>query len=94
DLTKAIQGLKAENTIGNKGSFPAQPLPNPKSQYEVSDPSSSNQMEQAKSITTLMSRKTIDKTIPFRAEKPKDPEMGKEDGSSHAPPEIELEPRG
>ncbi|MGV7959438.1 hypothetical protein PJP14_29490, partial [Mycobacterium kansasii] len=65
--------------IGGKGMLPAQPLPNLKLQYEISDPSSLDQMEQAKSITTLRSGKTIDKTIPVRVEKPKDPEEDNND---------------
>ncbi|MGV8048386.1 hypothetical protein PJP07_29730, partial [Mycobacterium kansasii] len=65
-----MQKIDSRMTVIEKGMLPAQPLPNPKPQYEISDPSSSNQMGHAKSITTLRSGKIIDKTIPVKAEKP------------------------
>ena len=59
--------LKLETQIGQlatvvgereKGKFPSQPVPNPKSQYEVS---TSKSMEEAKSISILRSGKIIEK---------------------------------
>lgn len=56
-----------------KGTFPSQPQPNPKTQCEVQDSNPSKFIfEQAKSITTLWSGKIIDKEIPMKANKPKE----------------------
>jgi hypothetical protein len=56
-----------------KGKFLAQPQPNPQGQFGVNGSSSSGtQHEHVKSITTLRSGKVIDKTIPTKAQKPKE----------------------
>ncbi|MGV8065631.1 hypothetical protein PJP13_29825, partial [Mycobacterium kansasii] len=50
-LISSILRIESHIIIGGKGMLPAQPLSNPKLQYEISDTSSLDQMEQAKSIT-------------------------------------------
>ena len=45
----------------NKGTFPAQPLPNPKGQYEVHQGGPSNLKEHVQTVTTLCSGKEIEK---------------------------------
>ena len=47
-----------------KGKFPSQPLPNPKGQFQISEPSSSlNSHEQVQSIATLRSGKQVDNKV-------------------------------
>ncbi|XXG82481.1 hypothetical protein AAC387_Pa10g0417 [Persea americana] len=59
--------------IREKGSFPAQPHPNPKGQYEVANAGPSSSKEHVQVVTTLQSGKEIMKN---------DPKIGKEPGSS------------
>ncbi len=65
--------IEAHLSVREKGTFPSQPQPNPKTQCEVQDSNPSKSvLGQAKSITTLQSGKIIDKEIPMKADKPKE----------------------
>ena len=67
EIKNTLSALTASLRTQEKGKFPAQPQPNPSSQCNIT--SSDTQSENANSITTLRSGKTVDKTI-----SPKEPE--------------------
>ena len=79
ELKTSVEEIKARLNA-REGMLPAQPVPNPKTQCEISVPSSSNQhMEHAKAITTLRSGKIIEKSDPVKVSTPNDPVSSKED---------------
>ena len=59
-----IKNLVTQSLTKEKGTFPAQPLPNPNRQAHAikNNPNPTNH-EQVQAVTTLRSGKTIDKTI-------------------------------
>ena len=82
DLKTSTARVESHLSAREKGTLPAQPLPNPRTQFEIQDASSSSQhMEHVQAITTLRSGKIIDKFNPVKALKPNDPKISKEDDS-------------
>ena len=64
NLTETISKLTTALTIHEKGKFPAQPEPNPKSQQHPQMGNSGNQnMSQVKSVITLRGGKVVEKHI-------------------------------
>lgn len=57
--------------VKEKGAFSAQPLTNPKGQYEVGCTSDSIPQVHVQVVTTLRSCKVIQKDVPPKVEKPK-----------------------
>ncbi|KAJ4723144.1 Integrase [Melia azedarach] len=67
DIKNTLSKLTSSLSVQEKGKFPAQPQPNPVSQFNVNNSDSSDtHPEDANSITTLRSGKIIDKTIPSK----------------------------
>ncbi|KAJ4717036.1 DNA-directed DNA polymerase [Melia azedarach] len=67
DIKNTLSKLTSSLSVQEKGKFPAQPQPNPVSQFNVNNSDSSGtHPEDANSITTLRSGKIIDKTIPLK----------------------------
>jgi hypothetical protein len=93
ELKTSVERIESRLNVGEKETFPAQPQPNPKCQYEVVDSNSFNpHVEHARSITTHRSAKVNDKAIPKKVEKPEEFEKSKgNDESSDAQPKKEPE---
>ena len=93
ELKTSVERIESRQNVKEKGTFPAQPQPNPRGQYEVNDSGSSNpHVEHAKSVTTLRSGKVIEKDIPRTVDKPKESSKSKsDDRSSDDQPEKETE---
>ena len=93
DLKTSMARVESHLSVREKGTLPAQPLPNPRTQFEIQDLSSFSQnTEHVQAITTLRSGKTIDKSNPVKAPKPNDPKItNKDDISNNTPHEKEPE---
>ena len=85
--------VESHLSVREKGTLPAQPLPNPRTQFEIQDLSPTSQnTEHVQAITTLRSCKTIDKSNPVKAPKPNDLKIAnKDDILNNTPHEKEPE---
>ena len=92
ELKISMARVESHLSVREKGTLPAQPLPNPRTQFQIQDAISSSQhTEHVQAITTLRSGKVIDKSNPVKAPKPNDPKIPKEDDSPNNTPQ-EKEP--
>ena len=64
ELKNSIDRFESRLNVWEKGVFPTQPQPNPKTQFEVHEVQDPH-MEHYKSVTTLRSGKVINKDIPM-----------------------------
>jgi hypothetical protein len=85
ELKNAVGRIESQLNVREKGKFPAQPEPNPRTRAGVNEVSNT-QMEHAKSVTILRSGKVVNKEVPIKVSQPKGDLETKEDDK---PSEVE-----
>jgi hypothetical protein len=85
ELKNAVGRIESQLNVREKGKFPAQPEPNPRTRAGVNEVNNT-QMEHAKSVTILRSGKVVNKEVPIKVSQPKGDLETKEDDK---PSEVE-----
>jgi hypothetical protein len=70
ELKNSIDRIESQLNAREKGMFPTQPQPNPRTHYGVHEVENI-QVEHAKSVTVLRSEKIVNKEIPTKVSQPK-----------------------
>jgi hypothetical protein len=78
ELRNAVGKIESQLNVREKGKFPAQPEPNPRTRVGVNEVSNT-QVEHAKSVTILRSGKVVNKEVPTKVSPPKGDLETKED---------------
>jgi hypothetical protein len=78
ELKKSVGRIDPKLNVKEKGTFPAQPQPNPKTQFVVNEVQNPH-IEHVKAITTLRSGKVIEKDIPKKVLPSKENQETKDD---------------
>uniref|UniRef100_A0A2N9EEQ6 Retrotransposon gag domain-containing protein n=1 Tax=Fagus sylvatica TaxID=28930 RepID=A0A2N9EEQ6_FAGSY len=78
ELKNSIGQIESKLSVREKGTFPAQPQPNPKTQFVVNEVQNPH-IEHVKAITTLRSGKVIKKDIPKKVLPSKENQETKDD---------------
>jgi hypothetical protein len=78
ELRNAVGRIESQLNVREKGKFPAQPEPNPRTRVGVNE-ANNTQVEHAKSVTILRSEKVVNKEVPTKVSPPKGDLETKED---------------
>uniref|UniRef100_A0A2N9F006 Aspartic peptidase DDI1-type domain-containing protein n=1 Tax=Fagus sylvatica TaxID=28930 RepID=A0A2N9F006_FAGSY len=78
ELKNSVGRIDSKLNVREKGTFPAQPQPNPKTQFVVNEVQNPH-IEHVKAITTLRSGKVIEKDIPKKVLPSKENQETKDD---------------
>jgi hypothetical protein len=80
-LKNEVGRIESQLNVREKGKFPTQPEPNPRTRAGVNEVSNT-QVEHAKSVTILRSGKVVNKEVPTKVSPPKGDFKTKEDGKT------------
>ncbi|KAL5722473.1 hypothetical protein ACHQM5_005989 [Ranunculus cassubicifolius] len=83
ELKSSVGRIESHLAVREKGTFPSQPLPNPKSQFEVHDSSpSTSHIEHANVVTTRSAK--LNQVVPQTSSEPKENAKPTSDDTSNA----------
>ncbi|KAL5725012.1 hypothetical protein ACHQM5_008209 [Ranunculus cassubicifolius] len=83
ELKSSVGRIESHLAVREKGTFPSQPLPNPKSQFEVHDSSpSTSHVEHANVVTTRSAK--LNQVVPRTSSEPKENAKPTSDDTSNA----------
>jgi len=88
ELKNSIDRIESQLNAREKGMFPTQPQPNPRTHYGVHEVENI-QVEHAKSVTVLKSGKIVNKEIPTKVSQPKGNLETKDDDKRREVEEVE-----
>jgi hypothetical protein len=92
ELKNSVGRIDSKLNVREKGTFPAQPQPNPKTQFVVNEVQNPH-LEHVKAITTLRSGKVIEKDIPKKVLPSKENQETKDDNGPNDKENKEDEER-